>query len=227
MSPLRAIPLLTLLVLGCNPPTPTPSATSTATPAPPVATPAPASSGHPDIGQAAPDFTLPDTEGRKVHLADLKGKTVVLEWMNPGCPFVNKAHLAGSLKDAARRHAAEGVVWLGINSSAPGREGAGVEATKDAIGRFALEHPVLLDESGDVGHAYGATNTPHLFVIDPSGKLVYRGAADNSPDGEGLSPTDGKLVRYVDAALADLAAGRPVALPSTKPYGCTVKYARP
>jgi hypothetical protein len=86
---------------------------------------------------------------------------------------------------------------------------------------------VLLDESGDVGHAYGATNTPHLFVIDPSGKLVYRGAADNSPDGEGLSPTDGKLVRYVDAALADLAAGRPVALPSTKPYGCTVKYARP
>jgi peroxiredoxin len=179
-----------------------------------------------DVGKPAPDFTLPDTEGHPVHLADFKGKIVVLEWFNPHCPFVNKAHTKGSLKDAAKRHSAEGVVWLGINSGAPGKEGAGADASRDGKQRFGLEHPVLVDESGDVGHAYGATNTPGLYVIDASGSLVYRGAVDNSPDGEGESPTDGKLVSYVDAALADLAAGRPVGTPSTKPYGCTVKYAR-
>jgi peroxiredoxin len=179
-----------------------------------------------EVGKPAPDFTLPDTEGRPVHLADYLGKTVVLEWFNPGCPFVNAAHLKGSLKDAARRHAADGVVWLAVNSAGPGRQGYGAEASREGKRKFGLDHPVLLDESGDVGHAYGATNTPHLFVIDPAGKLVYRGAVDNSPDGEGESPTDGTLVSYVDAALADLAAQRPVRTASTKAYGCSVKYAR-
>jgi hypothetical protein len=116
------------------------------------------------------------------------------------------------------------VVWLAINSSAPGKQGNEVAANEDAVKRFALTDPVLRDESGTVGHAYGATNTPHMFVIDKAGVLVYAGAIDNSPDGEGQSPTDGKLVNHVDAAIADLAAGRPVAVPTTKAYGCSVKY---
>jgi peroxiredoxin len=178
-------------------------------------------------GSVAPDFTLPDTEGHPVHLADFKGKVVVLEWFNPHCPFVNNAHTKGSLKDAAKRHAAEGVVWLGINSSAKGKQGNGADATREGKAKFGLDHPILLDESGDVGRSYGATNTPHIFVIDKSGTLVYSGAVDNSPDGEGESPTGGKLVSYVDTTLADIAAGRPVAIPSTKAYGCSVKYAHP
>jgi peroxiredoxin len=182
---------------------------------------------HAEIGRPAPDFTLPDTDGHAVHLADFKGKTVVLEWFNPGCPFVRAAHTKGSLRDAAKRHTAEGVVWLAINSAAPGKQGYGAEATRDGMKRFDLKHPVLLDESGDVGHAYGATNTPNLFVIDGAGTLVYRGAVDNSPDGEGESAPGDHLVSYVDSALADLAAGRPVATPSTKPYGCSVKYGHP
>jgi peroxiredoxin len=183
--------------------------------------------GHAELGRPAPDFTLPDTDGHAVHLADFKGKTVVLEWFNPGCPFVRAAHTKGSLRDAAKRRTAEGVVWLAVNSAAAGKQGSGVAATREGMTRFDLHHPVLLDESGDVGHAYGATNTPDLFVIDPAGTLVYGGAVDNSPDGEGASAPGDHLVSYVDAALADLAAGRPVATPSTKPYGCSVKYAHP
>jgi peroxiredoxin len=179
-----------------------------------------------DVGKPAPDFTLPDTEGHPVHLADYRGKTVVLEWFNPGCPFVKAAHTKGSLVDAAKRRTAEGVVWLAINSAAPGRQGYGADATREGKTRFGLAHPILLDESGSVGHAYGATNTPHLFVIDAQGTLVYRGAVDNSPDGEGDSPTDDKLVSYLDATLADLAARRPVRTPVTKAYGCSVKYAQ-
>jgi peroxiredoxin len=182
---------------------------------------------HAEVGQPAPDFTLSDTEGHPFHLADAKGKTVVLEWFNPGCPFVRASHTKGSLRDAAKRHTAEGVVWLGVNSAAPGNQGYGADATREGKSKYGLEHPILLDPSGDVGHAFGATNTPHIFVIDPSGTLVYRGAVDNAPDGEGESPTDGKLVSYVDATLADLAAGRPVAVASTKAYGCSVKYAHP
>ena len=181
--------------------------------------------GHAELGRPAPDFTLPDTDGHAVHLADFKGKTVVLEWFNPGCPFVRAAHTKGSLRDAAKRSAADGVVWLAVNSAAAGKQGFGAAATREGMSKFDLHHPVLLDESGDVGHAYGATNTPNIFVIDRAGTLVYSGAVDNSPDGEGESAPGDHLVSYVDTTLADLAAGRPVAIPSTKPYGCSVKYA--
>jgi hypothetical protein len=162
-----------------------------------------------------------------VHLADSKGKVVVLEWFNPGCPFVKKAHTKGSLLGTAKRitDKDKGVVWLAINSAAAGKEGYGQEKNADAKRTYAMDYPILMDESGDVGHAYGATNTPHMFVIDKNGTLIYRGAIDNSPDAEGESPTGGKLVNYVDATLADLAAGRPVATPSTQAYGCSVKYA--
>jgi peroxiredoxin len=176
------------------------------------------------IGKPAPDFTLNDLDGHSVHLADKRGSVVVLEWFNPQCPFVNKAHIKGSLRDAASRHTAAGVVWLGIDSAAPGKQGYEPEAIRAAIQRFGLGHPILRDESGAVGRAYGATNTPHMFVIDKGGTLIYEGAIDNSPDAEGESPQGGSLVNYVDAALDDLAAGRPVRTPRTQAYGCGVKY---
>jgi peroxiredoxin len=177
-----------------------------------------------DIGKAAPDFTLQDLDGHDVRLSNYRGKVVVLEWFNPKCPFVNLSHTKGSLNGTAARHIAEGVVWLGIDSSAPGKQGYEPDEIRDAAKRFGLTHPILRDASGTVGRAYGATNTPHLFVIDKGGALVYAGAIDNSPDAEGESPQGGPLVNYVDAALADLAAGRSVRTPRTKAYGCGVKY---
>lgn len=180
---------------------------------------------HAEVGKPAPDFALKDLDGKEYKLSSLKGKTVVLEWFNPGCPFVKASHSKGSLKDTAAKHIKNGVVWLAINSGAQGKQGYGVEANREGVKTFAMSYPVLLDESGDVGKTYGATNTPHIMVIDSKGVLAYRGAIDNSPDGEGESPTGGKLVNYADAALADLAAGRPVATPETKAYGCSVKYA--
>lgn len=203
---------------------PEPSAEPT-TPAPPVAAaksePALASA---KVGAPAPDFTLNDLDGKPVSLSSFRGKTVVLEWFNPGCPFVKASHTKGSLVDTAARHTKSGVVWLAINSGAPGKQGHGVEANRAGREQFKLDHPILLDEDGRVGHAYAAAHTPHLYVIDKEGVLVYRGAIDNSPDAEGESPTGGKLVNYVDAALSDLAAGRPVGTPETEAYGCSVKY---
>jgi peroxiredoxin len=175
-------------------------------------------------GAAAPDFTLKDTDGKSVHLADYKGKTVVLEWFNPECPFVKASHTKGSLVGFAKKEEGKGIVWLAVNSSAPGKQGNGADKSKAARTTFGLDHPILLDDAGTVGHAYGATNTPHLFVIGKDQKVIYKGAIDNSPDGEGGSPQGGKLVNYVEAALADVAAGRAVATPSTKAYGCGVKY---
>ncbi len=177
-----------------------------------------------EVGKPAPDFTLKDLDGNDVRLSSFKGKTVVLEWFNPGCPFVKNAHTKGSLKEAAKNHMKNGVVWIAVNSGAPGKQGAGVDTNREWKKTFGMEHPILLDENGSVGKAYGATNTPHMMVIDDKGTLVYRGAIDNSPDGEGQSPEDGKLVSFVDAAIADLTAGRPVAKAETKAYGCGVKY---
>jgi peroxiredoxin len=216
------IALVLALVPGCDrKPTPDalppPHASASATPQVTTAISA-------EIGKPAPDFTLSDLDGHPVHLADRRGSVVVLEWFNPLCPFVNKAHTKGSLKGTATRRAATGVVWLAIDSSAPGKQGYEPETIRAAAARFGLAHPILRDETGAVGRAYGATNTPHMFVIDKSGTLVYSGAIDNSPDAEGESPQGGSLVNYVDAAIDDLAAGRPVRTPRTKAYGCGVKY---
>ncbi len=225
------IPALAICLAACNhaapdatpspPPALSNAAAATAAAVPPIA-----DGAHAALGQPAPDFTLSDLAGKPVSLHDYKGKVVVLEWFNPGCPFVNASHTKASLKGMAARREAQGIVWLAINSAGEGKEGYGVEKTAAAKVRFNLDHPILLDPSGAVGHAYGATNTPNMFVIDASGALVYRGAIDNSPDGEGESPqgADGKLVNYVDAALDDLAAKRDVAIKETKAYGCGVKY---
>ncbi|NOU27926.1 MAG: redoxin family protein [Polyangiaceae bacterium] len=181
--------------------------------------------GAAKVGEAAPDFDLKDLDGKSVKLSDYKGKTVVLEWFNPGCPFVRNAHTKGPLVAAAQKAMDKGVVWLAINSGAPGNQGAGVAANVEGKKTYNLSHPILLDDSGAVGHKYGATNTPHIMIVDAKGVLVYRGSADNSPDGEGLSPENGKLVSYVDETLTALAAGKPVTTSETKAYGCSVKYA--
>ncbi len=170
---------------ACSRPSSDP-ATASASAASSPATPATA-----DIGKPAPDFTLKDLDGHDVHLASFRGKVVVLEWFNPGCPFVNKSHDVGSLKGLAKRHEAEGVVWLAINSSAAGKQGAGIDANRDGAKKLAIDHPILLDDTGAVGKTYGATNTPNMFVIDKAGTLAYAGAIDNSPDAEGQSPTGG------------------------------------
>jgi peroxiredoxin len=176
------------------------------------------------VGKPAPDFTLTDLDGKAVKLSSFKGKVVVLEWFNPGCPFVKKSHTVGSLVDTAKRHTKTGVVWLAINSAAPGKEGHDPKLSASRVKDWSLVNPILRDESGTVGHAYGATNTPHMFVIDKAGTLVYAGAIDNSPDAEGKSPAGGKLVNYVDAAIEDLDAKRAVRTPTSKAYGCSVKY---
>jgi peroxiredoxin len=176
------------------------------------------------LGEKAPDFELDDLDGKPVKLSSFLGKRVVLEWFNPQCPFVRASHTKGSLSGTADKHVKAGVVWLAINSGAPGKQGAGAENSREGQKQFGMNHPILLDESGTVGKAYGAKRTPHMVVIDEKGVLVYQGAIDNSPDGEGESPEAGKLVNYVDAALADLAAGRAVAKPETQAYGCSVKY---
>lgn len=206
--------------LACNSPKAAPPASEVAPSAAPGRGPERAAPGA-----VAPDFELQDLAGKPVKLSAFVGKIVVLEWFNPGCPYVQRAHQKGSLRGTGSRWDADpDVVWLAINSGAPGKQGHGVEANRAAVERFGIKYPVLLDESGAVGRKYGATNTPHMFVIDAKGVLVYAGAIDNSPDGEGESPSDGKLVRYVDQALEALEGGRAVPVSRTDAYGCSVKY---
>jgi peroxiredoxin len=174
------------------------------------------------IGQAAPDFDLADLDGKRVKLSDFAGKIVVLEWFNPDCPFVKRNHTQGPLKTMAKEQTAKGIVWLSINSGAAGKQGAGVDKSREGKQRYGMENAILLDERGDVGRAYDAKSTPGMYVIDAKGTLVYRGAIDNAQDGD--PPGGEKIVNYVEAALADLAAGRPVAVPETPSYGCSVKY---
>lgn len=173
------------------------------------------------IGEPAPDFELPDLDGNKVKLSDHKGKTVVLEWFNPECPFVKFAHGEGPLKTMAKEHTDKGVVWLAINSGAPGKQGHGVDKNKEGAKTFGIEHPILLDESGETGKVYGAKSTPHLFIVDPEGNLVFRGGVDNAPMGK----PEGDLKNYVSTALEELAAGKTVTDADVRAYGCSVKYA--
>lgn len=227
---LRSIALLSacLTVLACDKPQASPDApaktdgTETKADGAPVeAETTPAATAV--VGQPAPDFTLTDLDGKAHTLSQYRGKTVVLEWFNPGCPFVVHAHGEGPLTDMAAKETAQGVVWLAINSGAPGKQGHGVEANREAVAKWGMKHPVLLDEDGAVGHAYGAEKTPHMFVVSEAGTLVYRGGLDNAPIGV---PNDGERVDYVGAALADLRAGRPVAVAETAAYGCAVKFAK-
>ena len=182
---------------------------------------APGEAGVAAVGKPAPDFRLTSIDGETVELSKYRGKTVVLEWFNADCPFVKRNHKEGPLKDMAAKASERGVVWLAINSSAPGKQGHG-DANKRGRDAYGMKYPILIDEDGNVGRRYGAERTPHMYVIDQAGTLVYKGAIDNAPDGD---PSEGDtVVNYVEAALADLGAGRPVAKPETTAYGCGVKY---
>lgn len=170
----------------------------------------------------APDFTLKDTEGKSYTLSDYtkQGKVVVLEWFNPDCPFVKKHHVnSKSMVTTYQAAAKQEVVWLAINSGSPGKQGAGLERNVKARTEYGIQYPVLLDEAGTVGRAYGAKTTPHMFVIAKDGSVAYAGAIDNDPSPGKLGTTN-----YVTAALDAIAAGKPVAETRTKSYGCSVKY---
>lgn len=175
-----------------------------------------------EVGKPAPDFTLADTAGKEVKLSSFKDKIVVLEWFNPDCPVVKQQHESASLKTLAADCTKKGVVWLAINSAAPGKQGADKERNVKAAEAWALSHPILLDDKGTVGRQYGATNTPQMFVIDAKGVLAYAGAIDNNEKGD-VEPA--KRVIYPLAAIEALQKGEPVKTPSTKAYGCSVKYA--
>lgn len=175
------------------------------------------------LGMMAPDFTLTDINGKAVKLSDFRGKTVVLEWFNPGCPFVVYAYGEGKLGEMQKSTAMKDVVWLSINSGAPGMQGTGMDANKKAYDDWKMSSKLLFDESGTVGHAYDAKTTPHCYVVDKKGMLVYRGGLDNAPLGKVKGTS---YVNHVEAALADLSAGRAVATSETDPYGCSVKYAK-
>jgi peroxiredoxin len=182
---------------------------------------------HADVptGAPAPAFTLADAGGKPVSLASFRGKTVVLEWNNPGCPFVQKHYNSGNMQKTQSAARAQGVVWLTINSGAPGKQGhmTGAEAASWVKSEKAAPSAYLLDPAGKVGHLYGAKTTPHMYVIDSSGRLVYQGGIDDKPT---ANPADIASARnMVLAALGDLRAGRKVAVAESRPYGCSVKYA--
>ena len=177
-----------------------------------------------EIGKPAPDFVLTDLSGKEVRLSDFKGKPVVLEWFNPGCPFVKYAHTEGPLVDMAQKEVDKGVVWLAINSGAEGMQGFEIADNEKMVDEFGMKHPVLRDPDGVVGHLYGAEKTPHMYLIDDAGNLRYAGGIDNAPFGE--VDGGGDRIGYLDDALAAMRDGKPVATPTAKAWGCTVKYAK-
>ena len=175
------------------------------------------------VGQPAPSFALRDADGKIHNLAQYKGKTVVLEWTNHECPYVKK-HYTGAMQKLQKDARNDGVVWLSIVSSAPGKQGhvTPEQAKQQTAGRGASPTAVLLDPTGDVGRFYDAKTTPHMFVVNGQGRVVYAGGIDDVPSNKVEDLKTAKpLVRL---ALADVKAGRAVATPSSKPYGCAVKY---
>jgi len=179
-----------------------------------------------EIGQPAPDFTLTDLDGKSHKLSDFKGKTVVLEWHNADCPFVKKHYeKSGNLPATQKAATADGVVWLMINSGAPGKQGADYTAaqTKEYLQKNnSAATAYLKDSDGKVGHLYGAKTTPHIYVIDAKGTLVYNGAIDSNRSSN--ADDIAKATNYATAALASLKAGKSVEKATTEPYGCSVKY---
>ena len=173
-----------------------------------------------EVNAVAPDFTLKNTNGEEFRLSSFKGKTVVLEWFNPDCPFVKHAYQDGPLAGLPKLWLDREVVWVGVNSGAAGKQGAGAERNKKARVEWEMPHQVLLDGGGEVGRAYGAKTTPQIVVIDEAGVVRYNGALDNQPMGRGK----GDLQVYTDEVLTALTAGKPSPHARTKPYGCSVKY---
>jgi peroxiredoxin len=177
------------------------------------------------VGQRAPEFTGKDSQGKSISLADYRGKYVVLEWTNRDCPYTKKQYDSGNMQALQKEWTAKGVIWLTILSSAQGEQGYLDAAQENAQMVRASAHPTaaILDPSGTIGREYGAKTTPHMFIIDPQGRLIYDGAIDDKPTTD-LADVKGAK-NYVSAALNEAMAGQAVQLATTRPYGCSVKYA--
>jgi peroxiredoxin len=176
------------------------------------------------VGQAAPDFSAPDLQGKPVRLSDFKGKYVVLEWTNPECPYVRRHYNSGNMPALQKEVATKGAVWLAINSSS---QSSGEFTPPEQMAKWlgdkgGAPRAALIDKDGKVGRLYGARTTPHMYVVDPQGKLIYAGAID---DKRWASTEETKGARnHVRAALDESMAGKPVSVAATSPYGCSVKY---
>jgi len=178
----------------------------------------------PAVGTTAPDFSLTDSKGKTQSVSQYKGKYVVLEWFNPECPFVKKHYGSGNMQKLQDEYTGKGVVWFSIDSSAPGSEGnLSPEQAEKVTTAWKTKHTaLLLDPEGKAGRAYGAKNTPHMFVIDPEGKVVYEGAIDSKAT---PNPADiPSSTNYVKVALDESLAGKSVTTANTRPYGCSIKY---
>jgi peroxiredoxin len=180
--------------------------------------------GSNTVGKPAPAFKLTDTNGKTFSLSDFKGKFVVLEWVNYDCPFVRKHYGSGNMQELQKTYTAKGVIWLSINSSAPGKQGNFPADKVNALLKEKSASPTayLLDPDGQVGKLYGAKTTPHMFIINPEGTLIYNGGIDDTPSAD---PSDIKTAKnYVRTVLDEAMAGKPVSVSASQPYGCSVKY---
>ena len=179
---------------------------------------------EPRVGERAPDFVGVDSNGRTHKLSELKGKTVILEWTNHDCPFVQKHYSTGNMQTLQKETTKGGVVWLSVISSAPGLQGYVEPAKANMLttDRDAAPSAVILDPKGEIGQAYNARTTPHMFLIDAHGTLVYKGAIDDKPSANNADVPNAR--NYLRDALAAHAAGKPADPDSTRPYGCSVKY---
>jgi peroxiredoxin len=179
-----------------------------------------------ETGMTSPDFSLAGTasKGKEVKLSDHKGKIVVLEWLNHGCPFVRKHYDSNNMQALQKKYIEKNVIWLSIISSAPGKQGhVDVNEASEDVKRYkSSATSVLLDPSGKVGQLYGVKTTPHMYIIDKEGTLVYQGAIDDKPDTAKDSIPGAK--NFVNQALEEVIAGKKVSIPKTKSYGCSVKY---
>lgn len=177
------------------------------------------------VGQPAPAFQAVDADGKMRSLSEFAGKTVILEWTNADCPYVRKHYNSATMQTLQKDMAREGIVWLSVISSPVGEQGhvEGTQANELSVKRDAAPAAVLLDPNSKVARAYGATTTPHMYIVNPKGTLAYMGAIDDKPSSNPASLSGAKS--YVRQAVAELKAGKPVSEASTKSYGCAVKYA--
>ena len=176
------------------------------------------------VGERAPDFTATDTNGRAHKLSEYAGKFVVLEWTNRGCPYTLKHYDSGNMQRLQKEWTARGVVWLTVISSAPGKQGYVTAAEENTYLKQINGSPtaVLLDPTGALGHLYDAKTTPHMFIINPQGTLIYNGAIDDHASTDAADIPNSK--NYVSLALSEALGGKPVSEPTSRPYGCSVKY---
>ena len=180
--------------------------------------------GAPSVGQKAPDFSLTDTAGKTVRLSDYKGRHVVLEWNNPGCPYVRRHYDSANMQTLQKEVTGKNVVWLAINSTADSHPDY---LTAAQLGRWMVQQKAaptatLMDEDGNVGHSYGARTTPHMYLVDPEGVLIYAGGIDNQPSARGAEQKS--ATNYVRQGVNEALVGKGLSKPVTAPYGCSVKY---